>query len=130
MTAIAVLSIGTLPSDSPGEVSWPLDSAIAVPCSGIPINPYLNVPTSIVFEPYGGGANAVCAPGFALIASEINPVVKFMRERRWDIGCLYNQETDERPQLYFSHQLKQGDSVELAREIRGALNLMHSKFIS
>jgi hypothetical protein len=123
--------LGATPSiGADGVVTFDIPRAEKIWLGGIPINPYLNVPTSIVFEPYGGGANAVCAPDFALIASEINPVVKFMRERRWDIGCLYNQETDERPQLYFSHQLKQGDSVELAREIRGALNLMHSKFIS
>jgi hypothetical protein len=53
-----------------------------------------------------------------------------MRKRGWGIGCLYNQETDERPQLYFSHQFKSGDSVELAKEIRGALNLTRSKFMS
>lgn len=38
------------------------------------------------------------------------------------VHCLYNQETDEHPQLYFSHQLKTGDPYELAREIRRALD--------
>lgn len=123
--------LGATPSiGADGVVTFDVPRAENIRLGGIPINPYLNVPTSIVFEPYGGGANAVGAPDFALIASEIGPVVSFMRKRGWDIGCLYNQETDERPQLYFSHQFKSGDSVELAKEIRGALNLTRSKFMS
>ena len=37
------------------------------------------------------------------------------------MGCLYNQETAERPQLYFSHMFKTGDPVRLATEIRAGL---------
>jgi len=33
-----------------------------------------------------------------------------------------NQETDEHPQLYFSHQFKTGDPIRLAREMRQALD--------
>ena len=40
-----------------------------------------------------------------------------MRSRRWDIGCLYNQETDERPQLSFP--------ISSKREIRLS---WHTKF--
>jgi hypothetical protein len=46
----------------------------------------------------------------------------------WDIGCLYNQETDEHPQLYFSHQFKVGDSVHLAHQIPTALNMTNARF--
>jgi hypothetical protein len=41
--------------------------------------------------------------------------------------CLYNQETDEHPQLYFDHMLKSGDAYELAREIRRGLDLTDSE---
>ncbi|MBV9484059.1 MAG: hypothetical protein JO249_25410 [Acidobacteria bacterium] len=40
-----------------------------------------------------------------------------MRLFDWKVHCLYNQETEEKPQLFFSHQLKIGnDPYELARE--------------
>jgi hypothetical protein len=29
-----------------------------------------------------------------------------MRERNWDIGCLYNEKTYEHSQLFFSHMFK------------------------
>jgi hypothetical protein len=35
--------------------------------------------------------------------------MRVMLARGWFVGCLYNQETAEHPQLYFSHQLKTGD---------------------
>lgn len=63
-----------------------------------------------------------------MIASEVNPVTAFMKARTWDDGCLYNQETDEQPQLYFSHMFKTGDPLTLAREIRGGLDLMDMQF--
>lgn len=45
-----------------------------------------------------------------------------------DIGCLYNQETDEHSPLYVSHQFQTGDPIQLAHEIRNSLNLTNSKF--
>ena len=53
-----------------------------------------------------------------------------MRKQGFSIGCLYNQETDERPQLYFSHQWKVGDPYELAKEIRNGLDLTNTAFES
>jgi hypothetical protein len=76
----------------------------------------------------GSGENAAAAPDYALIAPEINFGIQLSRSHEWDIGCLYNQETDEHPQLYFSHLFKTGDSVELAHQIRAALDLTNSKF--
>jgi len=51
-----------------------------------------------------------------------------MQHQGWDIGYLYNQETEEHPQLYFSHQFKVGNAIQLAREIRKELNQTNSKF--
>jgi hypothetical protein len=111
-----------------GVVSIEIPRREALRLGGIRINPYLNVASSVVFEPHGGGNNAVVAPDYALTASEINRVIGFARKRDWDIGCLYNQEVDEHPQLYFSHHFKVGNSVTLAREVRAALEMTNSKF--
>jgi hypothetical protein len=58
---------------------------------------------------------------------EVMPVVKTMRAQGWMVNCLYNQETQEHPQLFFSHMLKTGDAYTLAAEIRRALDLTDSK---
>lgn len=51
------------------------------------------------------------------------PVVTVMRRQGWFQGCLYNQETNECPQLYFAHMLKVDDAEALAQEIRRGLDL-------
>jgi len=94
---------------------------------GVQINPFLNIATTISFLPLGKGQQAVAAPDFSMIASEVQNVVGVMRKQGWEIGCLYNQETDEHPQLYFSHNAKIGDAVTLAHEIRKGLDQTNSK---
>lgn len=93
---------------------------------GVPINPFLNVAAPISFLPLNSSGTLVAAaPDFNMVASEIQNVLGVMRQQGWAIGCLYNQETDEQPQLYFSHQLKVGDPITLAHEIRNGLDRMN-----
>ncbi len=121
--------IGAAPSiGANGIVNFDVPRDDPISLGGMRINPYLNVATTIAFQPYGGGQNAVAVPDFGMISSEIQRVVALMRSHDWDIGCLYNQETDEQPQLFFSHQFKTGNALTLAREIRQGLNRMDMAF--
>jgi hypothetical protein len=123
--------LGAVPSiGANGVVNFNVPRANPMTLGGVQVNPYLNIATSISFEPYGGGHNCAAVPDFGMVASEVQPVVRHMRRHGWDIGCLYNQETDEQPQLYFSHQFKTGNALELAREIRSALSLMEVQYCS
>jgi hypothetical protein len=59
-----------------------------------------------------------------MTSPEVVPVVKLMLNKLgWYQGCLYNQETNEYPQLFFDHMLKRGNAYTLAAEIRQGLNL-------
>jgi hypothetical protein len=93
---------------------------------GVEARSETNLLTTVDFKPLGGSRAAV-VPDFAMVAAEIEPVMRVMRARGWYVGCLYNQETDEHPQLYFSHQLKTGDAYQLAHEIRLGLNHTRSE---
>lgn len=90
---------------------------------GIQVNPQANVSTNIEFKPIGGN-NAQVVSDFSMNSYETNPVINLMLNHfGWIQGCLYNQETNERPQLFFDHMGKTGDAYQLAREIRQGLNL-------
>lgn len=90
---------------------------------GIRVSPEANISTAVEFKPLDRhGAMAAAAPDFSMTSHEVQPVVALMRRRGWHVGCLYNQETNERPQLYFSHMIKNGDPYKLAREIRTGLD--------
>jgi hypothetical protein len=112
---------GTVTVDVPRRERITLD--------GVCINPFLNVMTSISFEPLAGegSQHAACAPDFGMIASEVDPVCRRMRANGFEIHCLYNQETAEDPQLFFSHQIGIGDALDLARKVRQGLDLMNVK---
>ena len=78
--------------------------------------PDSNIETDIEFKPRSKtGSLVYAAPDFAMTGSEVQPVVTLMRKQGWFVSCLYNQETEESPQLYFSHMLKAGDAYTLAR---------------
>ncbi len=98
-----------------------------VTIDGIHTNPATNIAANVSFEPLNSAATQVAVvPDFAMTNHEINPVFTVMRAQGWDIGCLYNQETGEHPQLYFSHQFKVGDPYVLAQEVRNGLNQTNS----
>ena len=74
-----------------------------------------------------GESNAEVVPDFSMTSAEVAPVVKRMLlDFHWAQGCLCNQETAERPQLFFDHMVKIGDAYQLAREIRKGLDLTRS----
>lgn len=105
---------------------WVLRSD-AITLGGARANPQAGVSTNIQFKPLGG-SNAAVVPDFSMTSTEVQPVVKLMlNSLKWFQGCLYNQETDEQPQLYFDHMVKVGDAYQLAGEIRQGLDLTASQ---
>jgi hypothetical protein len=94
---------------------------------GVRLSPEANISTGIEFKPLGeSGSRAAAAPDFSMSGSEVQSVVTVMRRQGWFVGCLYNQETSESPQLYFAHMLKTGDAYTLAAEIRAGLDKTHA----
>jgi hypothetical protein len=115
--------IGAMPTvGGSGVVSFEVPRANPIHLEGLHINPYLNVYTPIAFEPLdSSGSKAAVVPDFGMVYTEIPRLMTVMQSQGWEVDCLYNQETDEQPQLYFSHQFKAGDPYELAREVRRGL---------
>jgi hypothetical protein len=111
-------SSATVGSD--GVVNFQIPRRDRMSLGGVHISPYLNAYTSVDFQPLGGSTAAV-VPDFGQRADEITNCSRVMREQGWEINCLYNQETDESPQLFFSHNWKVGDAYQLAAEVRRGL---------
>ena len=86
-------------------------------------SPNSNIMTGVQFKPESSsGSTAAVGVDFSMTGSEVQPVVKTMRAQGWFVGCLYNQETQEHPQLFFSHMVKVGDPYALAKEVRQGLD--------
>jgi hypothetical protein len=57
-------------------------------------------------------------------------VMRRLRREGFDIHCLYNQETAEVQQLFFSHLLAVGNPYYYARVIRQVLQQTNTRFMS
>ena len=111
-----------------GVVTVEIDRTDTIIIDGIHVSPEANISTGVEFKPLSSsGSSAWAGPDFSMESSEVMPVVTLMRAQGWFQGCLYNQETNEYPQLFFDHMLKQGDAYTLAREIRRGLDLTDSE---
>jgi hypothetical protein len=118
---------GTAEVDEEGVVVVSISRKDNIILDGVRIKPEMGVQHTVNFEPLGDNRTAV-APDFALAAAEINPVMTLMRKQGFAVHCLYNQETAESPQLYFSHQLAVGDPYALARAVRQGLEKTNTEF--
>jgi hypothetical protein len=107
-----------------GVVTVTIDRSDTIVIDGIRVSPEANISTNVQFKPLSSsGSTAAVGPDFSMESSEVMPVVTLMRSQGWFQGCLYNQETNEYPQLYFDHMLKVGDAYALAQEVRRGLDL-------
>jgi len=89
------------------------EDGMAIPVgmgSGIAIN----------FQPTGGGKAAITGD-FVLIASEVNPVLKALRDGGIEVTALHGHMLTEQPRLFFMHFWANDDAAKLAGSLKAAL---------
>ncbi|MEP7326751.1 MAG: DUF1259 domain-containing protein [Gemmatimonadota bacterium] len=91
---------------------------------GMEIPPAMGVATAINFQPTGDHRAAISGD-FVLIASEVNPVIRALRENGIEIAALHSHMLDESPRLLFMHFWANDDAVKLAGGLQAALDLMN-----
>jgi hypothetical protein len=85
-----------------------------------PVGP-LGVATAINFQPTGGGKAAITGD-FVLLGSEVNPVIKALRENGIEMTALHSHMLTEEPRLFFMHFWANDDALKLAGGLRAALD--------
>ena len=93
---------------------------------GQEIPPSMGLATAINFQPTGGGKAAI-AGDFVMIASEVNAVIRVLREHEIEVTSLHNHLLTEEPRLFFMHFWANDDAVKLARGLRAALDATNSQ---
>jgi hypothetical protein len=126
--ALARILGGTAEIGGEGVVTVSIPRREEIVVGGIVVEPDAGVEHTVAFQPLGGGQRAACAPDLALRADEVVPVMRTMLGAGFEEHCLYNQETGEHPQLYFSHLLAVGDALDLARKTRRGLEHTNTAF--
>lgn len=90
------------------------------------VPPAMGLSTSINFQPTGGGKAAITGD-FVLVASEVNPVIRALRDGGIEVTALHNHMLTDDPHLFFMHFWANADAVTLAGTLRTALDKTNSK---
>jgi uncharacterized protein DUF1259 len=93
--------------------------------SGMTVPPSMGVATALNFQPTGNGKAAI-AGDFVLLGSEVNPVMKALRQNGIEVTALHSHMLMEEPRLFFMHFWANADALKLARGLRSALDLTNS----
>src|SRR5438477_368572 len=72
--------------------------------------------------PIEGGIKAAITGDFVLLASEVNPVIKALRDNGIEVTALHSHMLVETPHLFFMHFWANDDALKLARGLRAALD--------
>jgi hypothetical protein len=92
---------------------------------GMTVPPSMGVATALNFQPTGSGKAAITGD-FVLLASEVNPVLKSLRQNGIAVTALHSHMLTEEPRLFFMHFWANDDAVKLAKGLRSALDNTNS----
>jgi hypothetical protein len=100
------------------QVSVPRNERITE--GGMDVPPAMGVATGINFQPTGGGRAAITGD-FVMTGSEVNTVMRVLRDGGISVTALHSHMIDETPRLYFMHFWANDDAIKLARTLNAAL---------
>jgi hypothetical protein len=104
-----------------GVYAFGIPRAEAPRDGGMALPPAMGAAIAIHFQPTGGGKAAITGD-FVLTASEVNPVLRELRQNGIEVTALHNHMLDDEPRLFFMHFWANDDAQKLARGLTAALS--------
>jgi hypothetical protein len=89
------------------------------------VPPSMGVATALNFQPTEKGKAAITGD-FVLLASEVNPVLRALRQNGIAVTALHSHMLSEEPRLFFMHFWANDDALKLAKGLRAALDKTNS----
>jgi hypothetical protein len=119
-TAAIDQALGAKGSNNGGVYQFGIPRAEPITDGGMNVPPAMGSANAINFQPTGGGKAAITGD-FVLIAKEVNPVLKALRDHGIEVTAIHNHMLDDQPHLYFLHFWANDDAKKLAEGLRAAL---------
>jgi biotin operon repressor len=88
--------------------------------SGMTVTPPLGGANAINFQPTGGGKAAITGD-FLVTGSEVNPLIRTLRQNGIEVTAIHSHMLTEQPRMIFIHFWANDDAVKLAKGLRAAL---------
>ena len=109
-----------------GVCQFSIPRAETVSEGGMNVPPSMGTATALNFQPTGGGKAAITGD-FVLLGSEVNPILKTLREHGIEVTALHSHMINDSPHLFFMHFWANDDAQRLAQALRSALDLANVK---
>src|SRR5712691_403508 len=122
-TAAVDQALGAKGTNNGGVYQFGIPRAEPIKDGGMDVPTVMGLANAINFQATGGGKAAITGD-FVLIAKEVNPVLKTLREGGIEVTALHSHMLDEQPRLFFMHFWANDDAGKLARALRSALDKM------
>jgi hypothetical protein len=119
-------ALGSQGKAAAGTYQFSFPRAEQVTEDGMPVPPSLGLATAINFQPTSAG-RAVATGDFAMTGAEVPAVIAELRRHGIEITALHNHLIGEQPRLFFMHFWGNGDTMQLAKGLRAALDRMNLK---
>ena len=119
-TAAIDQTLGAKGANNGGVYQFSIPRAEPVTDGGMEIPAAMGSANAINFQATGGGKAAITGD-FVLVAKEVNPVVKALREHGIEVTAIHNHMLDDQPHLYFMHFWANDDARKLAEGLKAAL---------
>jgi hypothetical protein len=104
-----------------GVYQFSIPRAEAVSDSGMDVPEAMGSAIAINFQPTGNG-KAATTGDLVLTASEVNPVLRALRENGIEVTALHNHMLDDQPRLFFMHFWANAEMPKLAAGLKAALD--------
>jgi Domain of Unknown Function (DUF1259) len=119
-TAAIDQTLGAKGTNNGGVYQFGIPRAEPIEEGSMVLPPEMGTANAINFQPTGGGKAAITGD-FVLIAKEVNPVLKALREHGIEVTAIHNHMLDDQPHLYFMHFWANDDGKKLAAGLKAAL---------
>jgi Domain of Unknown Function (DUF1259) len=119
-TAAIDQALGAKGTNNGGVYQFGIPRAEPIKDDGMDVPPAMGSAIAINFQPTGGGKAAITGD-FVLIAKEVNPVLKALRDHGIEVTAIHNHMLDDQPHLYFMHFWANDDARKLAEGLKAAL---------
>jgi hypothetical protein len=125
-TASVEKTLGFKGAANGGVYQFSVPRAENITEGGMAIPPSMGTAIAINFQPTGGGKAAITGD-FVLLGSEVNPVLKTLRQHGIEVTALHSHMLDDSPHFFFMHFWANDDAQKLAQGLRAALDLANIK---
>jgi Domain of Unknown Function (DUF1259) len=119
-TAAVDQALGAKGTNNGGVYQFGIPRAEPIKDGAMDIPTVMGLANAINFQATGGGKAAITGD-FVLIAKEVNPVLRALRDHGIEVTAIHNHMLDDQPHLYFMHFWANDDAKKLAEGLKAAL---------